>query len=140
MSEKPGEVTVVLSREEAAVLHDSRKQWGLRISETQKGARDKLEAALAAYDAAQNPLGLPWEAEDGGKDDGFQGCWRVRFVGDCNDSDVNLTEAQARLMAAAPEMADALGEMLDSVHRGAGEQLAAIRAGETALLKAGRRD
>ena len=128
---------MVLSREEAAVLHDSRKQWGLRISETQKGARDKLEAALAAYDAAQNPLGLPWVAHL------HATRWWVRLN---NEKDFiiggseGLAEAQARLMAAAPEMADALGEMLDSVHRGAGEQLAAIRAGETALLKAGRRD
>ena len=139
MSEKPGEVTVVLSREEAAVLHDSRKQWGLRISETQKGARDKLEAALAAYDAAQNPLGLPWEPRAHASGAHPPGHWGV-------DTQLErahvyrLTEAQARLMAAAPEMADAL-EMVSPCCTGGDAETFCTRcqARCAALKKAGRR-
>jgi len=56
MSEKPGEVTVVLSRDEAECLYeDSLHRSGQVVA-------GKLREALAAHDAAQNPLGLPWEA------------------------------------------------------------------------------
>jgi hypothetical protein len=95
-------VTVELRRDEMQALSDR-----VGVGEWSSYNREivaKIDAALAAHEAAQNPLCTPWEAYK-------PPCcadWSVRS----NSGRVlagGLTEAQARLLAAAPELADALG-------------------------------
>ena len=96
-----------------------------------------LETSLAAHDGAATPLGLPWKLDDSDGD----GCgWALWTRGDEGPDLLsrNVNEAQARLMAAAPDLADAAERALASMHAGYGEQVAAVNACGAALKKAGR--
>ena len=97
--------------------------------------------ALAEHDAWQNPLSLPWGTENvtPGAPYGWALCRTID--GKLLPGQTGNTEAQARLMAAAPELADALemllkprAETLDG--RLAGDH--ARRVARAALRKAGR--
>ncbi len=97
--------------------------------------RAKLITTLAAHDAAANPLGLPWDANPCADLEGDE-FWDVycsigRLTGD-------LTQAQARLMAAAPELADALEDWVQYAED-SGHGKASLDDAHAALKKAGRR-
>ena len=99
-------------------------------------AIDSITRALAAHEAAQNPLCTPWRAKSFTRDN-YNVVWRVWANGQILAD--NLTEAQAKLMAAGLEMAEALEawhtkwkyHLCGSTHE--------LQAGEAALEKAGRR-
>ena len=64
-------------------------------------ARDEARAALAEWEKKQSPLGLPWtKTLDSGNS-----------VVDCRDLHVPCNEAQAKLIAAAPELAKLVAEI-----------------------------
>ncbi len=94
-----------------------------------------LTDALAVHEAAQNPLGTPWETVNRGA--GQEGCWAVLYS-DARDSDNSMTEAQAKLMAAAPELADAVERWVE-LFRANGHYPADCMESKAALVKAGRR-
>ena len=132
-------ITVELTRDEAeALAHTYSPGKGLHTSASRKAA-----AALVEHDATTNALALPWEIELIGP--GNECCVKR---GDLDIIDLrawrdgeHLTLAQAKLITAAPEMADALeillkprAETLDG--RLAGDH--ARRVARAALRKAGR--
>lgn len=128
MSDKT--VTVELSREElrAVAGHD----YGTKpADDAHQSGMAKLDAALAAHDAAENPLGTPWEVCNCSKMRG----WHVDMKG-C--SHFEPTKAQALLMAAAPEMADALETLMESIRGSMGENVRGSMDAAAALKKAGR--
>jgi hypothetical protein len=100
-------------------------------------AKDAIEAALAAHEAAKNPLGTPWTAER------HAHC-RAYCVSKANGHELasfgdslgtGTAEATARLMAAAPELADALEAAEDLLW----ERECSCSSIGAALKKAGRR-
>ena len=134
-------ITVELTRREAEALQNSRSCEGTHgETHTHVAAQHKIINAIAKHDAKQNPLGLPWEATL------HAGRWWVRHFETDGKSAImggseGLSEGQARLRAAAPEMAGALemllkprAETLDG--RLAGDH--ARRVARAALRKAGR--
>jgi hypothetical protein len=142
-------ITIELTEEQAEAL--AKKVPG---QPTSKESAPFLEAALAARFALaahrqkqeREALGLPWRANNNGGDYG----WSVLLGGmECSaccscsvPQIVALSEPQARLMSAAPEMADALGPALKIMeglgNAGIGGLEPTREAARAALKKAGR--
>lgn len=88
-------------------LEDARALATMTPGDVRDAARRRLSHALAAHDAAANPLGLPWVVRETGGDPDRNTNWDVQFATGLI-SDEGLTKAQALLMAAAPDLAGAL--------------------------------
>ncbi len=122
MSNKKLEIDVEVLR---GLCKDMRN-WGLH-----GGVIDKAERALKEYDAAQNPLDTPWVAK---KDStGHYVQMMGRNISVC--AGAPLTEAQARLLSAAPGLADIAERFLSETLYGS--DLLRYDAAQ-ALKKAGR--
>jgi len=92
----------------------------------------KVEAAVEK----SNPLNTPWTAVNSHASGWFVRGHTQNFAACAGGP---MREAQAKLIAAAPELADALEAMLRWVHEHGWRNSAAMREASEALAKAGRR-